>query len=257
MLVVIPVSSADEKLIPSFTECMEFFGPYETHDLLIVCRPSDSLYGIRLFNKTRKLFKSAEIHVFDEDGIKGWPQGPNHYWKQTILFLNETQNNAHWLWMELDMTPLKKGWLDALNEDYKRQSKPCYGWVQDTTTITSDGIVVPIGKHLVGAGIYPPRIEDVCKVWKYVDRIGTAFDVLCQWELVPVTYHSTLFQHCFRTQNYKHIAQGCIRGEDHNNFPGGLRFDIPISEEAVLHHGCDDGSLARLLVNSPNIKFSK
>lgn len=249
MLVVIPVSNADEKLIPDFTSCLTLFGPYVKHDLLIVCRPSDALYGVRLFNKTRELFKSANIHVFNEDGIKGWPQGPNHYWKQTILFLNQRTIKTPWLWMELDMTPLKRGWLDTLEEEYKECGKPCLGWVQDTTTITSDGVVVPIGKHLVGAGIYPADIDTVCKVWAYVDKISTAFDVLCQWELVPVTHHSLFFQHCFRTQNYKEIAMGCMRGEDNNNFPGGLRFDETIRGDAVLHHGCDDGSLARLLVS--------
>jgi hypothetical protein len=249
MLVVIPVSESDSKLINDFASCLHYFGSYKHHEVLVVCRPSDALHGVRLFNHVKTAFENrANIHVFEDDGIRGWPQGPNHYWKQTILHLKDIKNTQGWLWMELDMTPLKNGWLDILEREYKKQNKPCLGWVQNTTTITSERTLVNIGKHLVGAAIYPPDIDVCCSIWKHVDKISTAFDVLCQWELVPNSHHTELFQHCFRTQNYKKYAPNYIKGEDHNNFPDGLSFDAPISEKAVLHHGCEDGSLARLLI---------
>ena len=251
MLVIIPVSNTDEKLITDFSSVLNFFGSCEKHELLVVSRPSDAAHAIRLLNNIKHLFKNYDVYSFETDGTRGWPQGPNYYWQQTILHLNnERLNKLPWLWMELDMTPLKYGWLDALELEYKKRGKLCMGWTQDTTTITTDRIVVPLTKHLVGAAIYPPDITVCCDIWKHVDRINTAFDVLCQWQLVPNSHHTELFQHCFRTQNYKIVETpfNCIKGEDHNDFPDNLRFDFPINPNAVLHHGCDDGSLARLLV---------
>jgi len=257
MLIIIPVSVTDEKLINDFSNCLNHFGPYLDHELLVVSRPSDSRYAVTLLNKIKKQFKTADIHIFEEDGTRGWPEGPNFYWNRTIQHLkNERDNKLPWLWMELDMTPLKKNWIDILNNEYKKCKKYCLGWTQDTTTVTDDGIIVNLTKHLVGAAIYPPDISVCCDTWQYADRIRTAFDVLCQFQLVPNSHHSKLFQHCFRTQNYKQLEDGSIKGDDNNGFPGGLKFDFPIDADAVLHHGCDDGSLARLLLqlDAKNVK---
>jgi hypothetical protein len=256
MLIIIPVSVTDEKLIDDFSDCLNHFGPYTNHELLVVSRPSDILHAVKLLNKIKSKFKTSDIHAFPEDGKRGWPQGPNFYWQETIKHLKEERKNKlPWLWMELDMTPLKHNWIDILEKEYKKCGKYCLGWTQNTTTVTDDGVIVPLTKHLVGAAIYPPDIDVCCTIWKHVDKIATAFDVLCQFELVPNSHHTNLFQHCFRTQDYKEIAPNCIKGEDNNGFPGGLRFDIPIDPNAVLHHGCDDGSLARLLVSKSVKKF--
>lgn len=258
MLIIIPVSSTDKHLIDDFSDCLNFLGNYLNHELLVVSRPSDASHAIKLLNKIKKQFKTADIYAFDEDGIRGWPEGPNFYWNRTIHHLkSERDNKLPWLWMELDMTPLKKNWINILETEYKKRGKYCLGWTQDTTTVTTDQIVIKLTKHLVGAAIYPPDISVCCDVWQYVDRIATAFDVLCQWQLVPNAHHSELFQHCFRTQNYKQFADGTIKGEDHNGFPAGLQFDYPLDLNAVLHHGCDDGSLARLLINIETKKTPK
>jgi hypothetical protein len=258
MLIVIPVSATDERLINDFAAVLKHFGPYPGHELLVVARPSDIIYAVTLLNKIKALFKTTDIHAFETDGDRGWPSGPNFYWNRTIHHLkDERKNKLAWLWMELDMTPLKTGWIDALQKEYKKHNKLCLGWVQNTTTVTSESKVVTIAQHLVGAAIYPPDIDVCCDIWRHVDKIKTAFDVLCQWQLVPNSHHTTLFQHCFRTQNYKQLEDGIIKGEDNNKFPIGLQFDFPLDPNAVLHHGCDDGSLARLLVEITPEKVAK
>ena len=251
MLIVIPVSEADANLIDDFAKVVRFFGPYnKKHELLVVSRPADALHGAKLLTRLSGLFNKESIYFFEKDGLTGWPLGPNHYWAETIRHLQyERKNKLPWLWMELDMTPLKHGWIDALEREYKNCGKPFLGVLQNTTTVTHDGIVIPIAKHLVGAAIYPPDIDPYCNIWKYVPKIATAFDVLCEYDLVPHSHHTPLIQHNFRTQKYRYCPlSDCIRGEDHNNFPSGLRFDKPVDPKAVLLHGCDDGSLAKLLV---------
>jgi hypothetical protein len=250
MLIVVPVSSADEILIDNFANIINAFGPYPEHELLIVSRPSDSVYAVKLFKKIFKSFQYCDIHVFRHDGLRGWPLGPNFYWSETIWHLHvEKQNTQPWLWMELDMTPLKPNWINLLQEEYKACGKPCLGILENTTTVTLDGVIVNLTKHLVGAALYPPNLTDFCSMWKNVSRINTAFDVLCQWEITPHSYASKIIQHGFRTKNYKIKENGIIQGEDQNNFPGGLRFDQPLDTNAVLHHGCDDGTLAAVLLS--------
>jgi hypothetical protein len=250
MLIVVPVSESDSNLIEDFSKCFNKFGPYVNHKILIVARPSDARYAVEVFQNIKKSCKTIDLYIFDSDGTRGWPQGPNHYWKQTILALKyKFKNNLPWLWMEMDMTPVKENWIDSIEMEYKNCGKKCLGWIENTTTLTRGNKIIPISKHLVGAAVYPPDIDRVCKLWQSVDDIDIAFDVVCQWELVPISHHTTLFQHGFRTKNYKEYSIGYIKGEDDNNFPDGLRFDLPIDNKTVLHHGCIDGSLSRLLID--------
>ena len=250
MLIVIPVSESDSNLSDDFCNALKFFGDYKQHDLLVVSRPSDSLHAVKVFSHLGSLFKKCNIHFFESDGVRGWPSGPNFYWKKTIEYLKSTNNTLPWLWMELDMTPVKFKWIDALEFYYKKSNKPCMGYLQDTTTLTASQKVVKIGSHLVGAAIYPADISSCCTIWQYVDEINIAFDVLCQNELVANSTHSDLFQHNFRTKNYR-ARHGLIVGEDHNNFPDGMRFDEPLSDNVVIVHGCDDGSLSKVITSYP------
>lgn len=251
MLIVIPISETDSNLIEDFSNCFIKFGPYINHNILVVSRPSDARYAVDIFQKIKHSCNNIDIHIFDSDGIRGWPQGPNHYWKQTILYLKyKLKNKLPWLWMELDMTPLHQNWIDIIENEYKNCGKKCLGWIEDTTTVTKDNRVIPIAKHLVGAAVYPPDIDKICKLWNTVDVIDIAFDVVCQWELVPISHHSMLFQHGYRTKKYKEHFLGHIKGDDTNNFPDGLCFNQPIRSDAVLHHGCIDGSLARLIIDT-------
>lgn len=253
MKIVIPVSESDQPLIKDFCNVVKHLGPYKNHDLLVVCRPSDSNFALEVLMSLKGLFQSFDFHMFESDGERGWPSGPNFYWYNTIQYLNLSKNLDPWLWMELDMTPLKFGWADALEKEYKNCGKACMGWTEDTTTVTKySRRIIKLTKHLVGAAIYPPNLNKFCTTWESVWEIDTAFDVICQWELVPHSFHSDLFQHCFRTKQYEENRHTkIIKGKDDNNFPDGLSFDQPVSEKAVLHHGCVDGSLAKLIVSKP------
>jgi hypothetical protein len=186
-----------------------------------------------------RLFNCPSLHWFSEDGPTGWPLGPNFYWYQTIKYLAEKENKLPWLWMELDCTPLKPGWADALEEEYLKCGTPflgMHGWSGE-----------PPVKHLVGVAVYPPQVSDHSKLYNEVPNSSIAFDVVCQEEFVPKSTESNLMQHGFRTGNYRQISEGVLQGEHLNGPPGGRQYDQHVREEAVLHHGCEDGSLAQLV----------
>jgi hypothetical protein len=250
MLIVVPVSKTDLNLIDPFVECFNFLGQYKNHSLLVVGRKEDSYYIEYVFNKIKINFKkeNQKIQTF-ENVPEGWPLGPNSYWKKTIEHLEKQGNTLPWLWMELDVCPLKKGWASILEKDYYTNNKPFYGCLEDTTTLTMDEELVFLTKHFVGAGIYPPNISKYSTNWKHVDRIPTAFDVICQFEFAPLSHNSELFQHNFRTDNYRKAENGEIICDDKNNFKGGRKFNKNLSSKAVILHGCKDATLYNLVFN--------
>ena len=257
MLIVVPVSRTDENLIDSFAEVFNMQGPYQKHELLVVCRPADIDWAENVYYQIaikNNKFQKVTLKQFDGDGPRGWPTGPNFYWEQTVLYLKNIKNRKPWLWMELDMTPIKKGWADELYSEYKNCGQPFMGNLQDTTTLTGGGVLLKLCKHLVGAAVYPPSVHKYSEIWKHVSGCNTAWDVLCQWEFAPISHDTKLIQFCFRTQNYKRKSpadkpnETIVVGEDKNAFPD-YRFDQPIDfENAVIVHGCNDGSLNELII---------
>lgn len=260
MIIVIPVSKSDFKEylnVFAFIKAVRHFGPYSDHELLIVTRPSDRKYAMVLQDHIAYLFCKTTMHVFSEDGPEGWPQGPNFFWKNTIEYFKwqRPENDKPWFWMELDCLPLKSKWPTLLEEEYKKQGKPCLGVLQNTKAVTSDMLCINIAEHLQGTAIYPAKLHEICSIWEYVDRLPTAFDVICQWEIVPNTYNSKLIQQGFRTCNYKiHHNPFKIQGEDNGDPEGAVSYNQPLDTEAVIHHGCKDTSLTDI-VTSPEYSY--
>ena len=253
MIIVLPISKNDFKdplRVFSFIRTFRYFGPYQNHELLVVTRPSDIAYAKAVYGNVEDLFSTKQIYTFQEDGPLGWPQGPNFYWKQTIEYFKWEGNDLPWFWMELDCLPLKHKWANILEKEYKKHGKPCLGTLQDTTTITTDQLRINIAQHLQGTAVYPPKLHEICSVWEYVDRLPTAFDVVCQWEIVRNTHDSKLIQQGFRTENYKiHHNPFMIKGEDNGDLNGIITYDQPLDPEAVVHHGSKDSSLADIVTS--------
>lgn len=249
MLVVFPIAQSDEQYINNFCKIVNQFGPYTNHEMLVVCRSSALKQGEKLYSNLKTSFKQHSFYELPNEGPHGHPLGPNFYWKSTISYLKETKNNKPWLWMETDMIPIKERWLDLLEYDYIKQGKPFFGCVEDTTTLTFDGHVVPFAKHLVGGGIYPPDVETYCTVWNHVDKIPVAFDVLCQAEIIPHTYGSKAFVNAYHTINYIQNENNEIVGEDSPKFKKyNMSYLRPITSETLIHHGCKDDSLVNLFL---------
>lgn len=251
MLIVVPVSKSDEPLMQSFVNCFNLFGPYYNDSLLVVGRESDGRYIDFVFDNIKNNFQLGHSNVASFSNVyDGWPLGPNSYWKQTILYLEKNNNTLPWIWMEMDVCPLKPGWSTSLSADYYIRNKPFYGTLGDTNTITLDDELVYLTKHLVGAGIYPHNISKYSNNWKFVDRIKTAFDVVCQFEIAPLSYHSELFQHNFRTINYRKTDSDLIICDNQTYYRGGRKFNDDVRDGAVVLHGCKDTSLYDIIYST-------
>lgn len=239
MVIVVPVSNHDADLIEDFSEVVNFFGPYgETFSLFVVCRPSDRFYGRRIFEALKPSFCESCLHIFAEDGPIGWPEGPNFYWAKTAEALDASGVSLPWFWMEMDVTPIDEGWADALAAEYRMCGSPFLGVIEGG----------PSGKHLSGAAVYPPGMSRPPFNAGLSLKVPLAFDVLLKNIMVPMASDTKLIQNNFRTRLYQCTNQG-LKGQDDSVRADGRTFSSPVRPGVKLVHGCQDGSLARLILN--------
>jgi hypothetical protein len=177
---------------------------------------------------------------------KGWPLGPNAYFRSTVshLFSGGLLNQA-WYWFELDNTPLKQGWADILQTEYNLSKSLFMGVKHPTYYTDPDRKLVIKGYHMAGTGIYPPDFTNRCNLWRYEE--GVAFDVWIQWEVLPHLTDTQLIQHNWQTGNYRREKDVIICDSLKDPHPE-IIYNKPLREDAVVLHGCKDGSLAELIL---------
>ena len=244
MLVVIPVSASDNEILEDFCAAVKKFSPY-LHDVLFVARPADLSSLAMVSDRLRGCFRSESAYLFSSDGPRGWPAGPNFYWQQTIVRLTEVGNAQPWIWLEMDCTPLRDGWLDDLEGEYYHCGKPFLGMFGESKVVGKTGKVMLLSKHLVGVAVYPPEICDHLKIYDHRE-FNVAFDYLYQYEMIPLSCESAIMHHGFRTKGF-YEQDGEMRCSDASNLPVGKRHNQPVPAGIALHHGCVDGSLSKLI----------
>jgi hypothetical protein len=243
MLLVVPVSIFDRQIMMAFTSAVQAHGQCKKHRLLVVASPQANIYALRLSVEIGGLFESCDTHIFDENGPEGWPCGPNYYFSQTVKHLEESNNPLPWLWCELDSTPMRANWLDIIEAEYVAAAMPCLG-IKATCDRRSGKYVVQ-QNYVVGVAVYPPKFSQYFRDYMHFPP-DTAFDLYLGAHLHDLAAQSQTIQHCYRTKNYQDtgdgVFQGC-HGPDYKNKP----MNDPVNPETALLHGCDDGSLARLI----------
>ena len=246
MLLVIPVSEADVHMADDVMALMKAFGPYQHHDLLVVGSTENANDVNRIREALSPMFRKSEAHIFDCPA-KGWPLGPNFYFRASILhmFASGLLDQA-WYWFELDNTPLKAGWLDALQTEYNLSQAIFMGAKQATYYRDKDDKLVIDGHHMCGTAIYPADFTNRSSLWKFEN--GIAFDVWIQWEILPHLHDTKLMQHNWKTINYRR-ERGQIVSDNFDMPHPDLHTNSPIHPDAVVCHGCKDGSLAKLLLD--------
>ena len=255
MLLVIPVSAADSDLVNSTIRVFQHLGPQGNHPLLIMATPTAAEPAQKLLQGIQGLFSSATLKVLDVEPTGGWPVACNLHFKETVRFIFESpQFRAHpWYWFELDNTPLKPGWLDTLAAEYSEAGKPFMGVVHPTFMVAGrdPGTKEPTvfaqqDFHMVGTGIYPGDFWTRSVMLRFM---VTAFDVEIQYEVIPHCHATQLIQHNWSTIRYRRTQQSASKIVCDPLHPGRSPMDHaqPVRADAVVLHGCKDGSLADIV----------
>ena len=158
-----------------------------------------------------------------------WPVNCNIMWQRAAQYVFE-KAKCPWFFQEPDCIPLKAGWLDAWEAEYKWCKKPFMGCVVDDP------------HHLTGNAIYPPDVRPYSPNLMLVDE--HPWDVTDQPKILPHTHHSALYHH----QWFFNVTQpkDATYSRAATHFDSLEQLDI-ISPNAVLFHRNKDGSLIRML----------
>lgn len=218
MLIVIPVSGSDISTAPDFPLLVQKFGPYPNHQVVFVSRPSEVDQAKILMDQISSLFGESDLYVLRQECSEDHPQKPNFFWEDTCRYLEiERGNKLPWLWLGLDSTPLRSGWVDAIETEYNLAKMPFLGGFKPHED----------GDYLGGTAVYPANIGDFSILCSYASKMPTPFDLLCRWEFTPRAHNSQLFQRA-ESENISHDKE---------------------SSKAVLLTGPNDGSLAKAILN--------
>src|SRR5258708_18292958 len=132
-------------------------------------------------------------------GITGWPQGPNACFKEINWFYHHDKLEGPFFWLEPDCIPVVPDWLDLIADEYKRGGKPFMGAIVEPDSHI--GRVGRVPRHMTGNAVYPD------KPYKFAPRImeatHTCWDVLAAPQILPQCHPTTLIQHDWRRPEIK------------------------------------------------------
>ncbi len=262
MLLCIPISESDKHLLDGFIACLQKFGPYNNHQLLVVGSPnvSTEIQDTELI--LRDLFASSSSLVFKKNYTTGWPHACNSYFFNTaahVEFELKPDPSVPWYYFELDNTPTKQGWLDELQADYIAArladgTKAFMGVRQQTLVadLSTNQLKSGTGSHMVGTGMYPIYLSKHSLLIKSIWNVpNIPWDVYMQWEIDnprnSKLTHTDKIQHNWGTANYRQDGAKIVC-DSTKDLPLGIAFNEPIRKEAVVVHGCKDGSFAKILL---------
>lgn len=259
MKLVIPVSKVDRHMIPDFIKCLEKFPVGEEHNLLIIGAKENEEYILDFEKKIKHLFDSSETHIIP-DTMLGWPMSCNYYFQQTCAHLKKQEELDAFLWLELDTVPVKENWLDLIAFEYyadttravkEKRNPMIYLGAKERVYEGRNGELLPesvAGHRMAPVGVYS---SEICKapVLNSLSMTNRHWTHVIQWYVVKELNDSKLIQNNFRTQNYR-SENGEIICDSISNLAWDVHWNKHIDENAVLIHGCKDGSLVKLLLNN-------
>lgn len=254
MLIVIPVGPSDAANLHLLTQAITRLGVVET-PVLIVSVPS-----LRAEAEAAAATLNANVSITDDEFDHGWPVGPDRMFIWTIRHLAEIQNDQPWLWLEPDAPPVKSRWDVLLADDYRAAGKPYYGFVRPTAWRDAEGNLTPVegDNMLLGVAIYPPDMHKDKELLPLLNDLSlprpshpdSPWDIYLRWHFFRRGVHSTtLIYDRWRTCNYTRGEFDEILCEPVACERGAVGGAIP--DEAVIVHGCKDGSLHRLVIGEP------
>jgi hypothetical protein len=250
VLLVLPFNILDAKMMLTLAKYMEFVGPYKSHEVLLAA-PKDCEEHL---NEIREVIgdQFSKVHTHYLINHKnGWPVGCNMMFSAVSYHVFTSIPCKCWYMFEADNTPIKPNWLNTISDEYDRLGRPFMGVIHPSYWRrgmgTSEDRFVQDGTHLVGTSIYPQDAPRYSKLYKSIPFQRIPWDVYWQWDIVKHASNTNLIHHEWRTIRYKRDKKtGEINGE--RVPPGSLPYEPrPLRPEAVVHHGCKDGSLMHIM----------
>lgn len=230
MLVTFSVHRADTHLLIDLLNWIEVLGPCKNHIALLVCdaaTPFDDVLAARTI--AERVFKGCEV-ITNDVSVSGWIEGPKS------LFLTAAQwaqnNHLPFLVMETDSIPLKPGWADVIEAEYKACGKKFMGHVYPSGNPSLPPMVMS------GIGVYS---HDAYMLLHQMIREGANWDMAMTAGVIGNAHDTKLIRHLWGEMNNPPVF-----GDE--NIPGTAQFCLKqIPSDCVLWHRDKYHSLIRSL----------
>ena len=247
MLIVIPVSKVDVHLARLLAKRIVELGGVSEARAYVVGTENDLPLVEEIAQAVSPAFK--EVRVGPLQGVRegaGWPVVCNDMFFAACRYLNVNREKSAFYFMEADNTPLKADWYTQLSTEYYRArnaGSPFYGSIMQTKFLQPDQTYKFEGVHLNGSAIYPAGFpEGYTILHHYMSKTREAWDIYLRNVIRKHGMADTgLIQNNWITSNYRRNAKGeiiCDGKDGHNK---------PITDRAVVLHGCKDDSLYKCL----------
>jgi hypothetical protein len=217
-----------------------------------LCCTKDTFGSSSLIQELKKSFPEVD-QLFVQDGFDGWPLGPNQMFADVAAAMYPT--NAPFYFWEPDCVPIKVGWVDDLDAEYNKKVG-ILGHLYEGG-MASNG--KNIYKMIVGSAVYPPNFLDFCPSAQSLSTYNLAYresgnvpepwDVRCRWNFMEIGRDTPLIRTYWKSVNYQWKDGKIVffaADPESQAVQGVTCPDRTISSQAVVIHGCKDGSLHKM-----------
>jgi hypothetical protein len=258
MKIIIPIGPQDANNLNLLVQTIVLLGEVK-QPILLVTVPSMLTQATDAQEKLLTVCQSVELVDTGDEFADGWFMGPNRmfHWVGTHLHLE--QNNHGWLWLEPDCCPMRPGWADALEKEYRDAKTPYMGFVRPQKHKDEKGIIYfKAGDNMMlGVAIYSPQMLNDQELVPLFNNLGISarpahpkypWDIYLRWRFFKRGVHETALIHDkWRTLNYRR-EDGQIVCDPDPEAPMGVATGGALPDAAVLVHGCKDGTLQGLVI---------
>jgi hypothetical protein len=217
-----------------------------------VCTKNDTSGVSDIIHELKKSFPEVS-HFQAQDGFDGWPLGPNQMFADVAAAMYSTKD-PFYFW-EPDCVPMKEGWIDDLDAEYHRKVG-IMGHLYEGGMATNGKNIY---KMIVGSAVYPPNFLDFCPsaqslstynlAYKNAGTIPEPWDVRCRWNFMAIGRDTPLIRTYWKSVNYQWKDGKIVfyaEDPEAQAVQGVTCPDRVISSQAVVIHGCKDGSLHKM-----------
>jgi hypothetical protein len=282
MLVIIPTHDGDIELAIAQAKLIKALGGAAGYKAKIVAAESTRPHKVgELRELLQESFHTVTVNIVaavefrDPLAVAAEPhsRAANSMFQLTVELLKAEGNQSPWIWLEPDVTPVKKGWLEDLATGYlqaqgagkkilthtlplrkyfferkklKDNGGREYGnLVLNCTMIASDPherysppvAVYPFDFHTLSTILPQARLEP----WEFV----------CRYEVAPHLHDTEIIRHAIGSTQF--IREGDFY---HFELPAVDKTCLPQqpATNVAIVHGCRDGSLTKLVLESLQVE---
>ena len=272
MRICMPVSQRDIHLLPANVDLIRALGGVPRHHIMLLPTRSVTSHAHQAAERLKAWAASVEVIEWNEENYHTQPLAGNIMWQHAVeenLKKFAIGERIPWFFMEADCTPLSEGWADKMESEYALSGCLFMGTTMESRFITGkdkDGKLLFTTKRyiegqpenipfMIGPSIYPIDVHVPTQgVWR-MPR-GEAWDKMLKFYWNRSLHVTRLIQGQFRTINFREVkgdgglAEGftkIICDDSPENIEEQYKMAGEVSPDAVVHHGCKDGSLAKII----------